>query len=61
MLHFSSLDQVLKADAAEKPVDLITEVAPQVVGETNFTLLTIAATATTGGVDRFVHTGGPSR
>src|SRR3990167_6558820 len=54
-LHFSTGHQISQTDAIEEFVDLLTEVAPQVVGQTGITGMAIALPLATGSVHRLVN------
>ena len=55
MLNFSPFHQVGQADLAQKAVNLVAEVTPQMVGQAHFTLLAIGGATTARGINRLVH------
>jgi hypothetical protein len=52
--YFTPGNQISKAYALEKVVDLSAQVFPQVVGQADFTILTVPSTTTLRGIHRFV-------
>lgn len=53
-LHLTAHDEVGQAYTAEEFMDLLAEVAPQVVGQAGITGMAVPEALTTGGIDRFV-------
>ncbi|SPO53594.1 protein of unknown function [Pseudomonas sp. JV551A1] len=53
-LHLAAHDEVGQAYTAEEFMDLLAEVAPQVVGQAGVTGMAVPEPLATGGVDRFV-------
>ena len=54
LLYVLTVDQIGQTDAAEEFMDLLTEVAPQVMGQAGIAGVTTPEPLATGGIDRFV-------
>ena len=55
MLYLATLDKRGETDLAEEIVDLLAQVAPEVVSQTHFTLLTVTGATAAGRIHRLIH------
>jgi hypothetical protein len=51
----SLIHQISQANSTQEPMDLITQVLPQVVGQTDLTLMAVAFALTVGDINRLIN------